>query len=79
MQKFVTHLVAKKADSPDNINLSDYSFYIGESMNPEGMVVLMGYRADQTTPYFIYFKAGLVEEKYVSPIPVYSTLIEYEE
>jgi hypothetical protein len=48
--------------------LDDYKFYIGEHMNPEGMVVLMGYREDNVTPYFIFFKAGLVEEKYVSRI-----------
>lgn len=47
--------------------LKDYDnwrFYLGERMDPEGMVVLQGYREDQTTPYFIFFKDGLEEEKY---------------
>ena len=30
----------------------------------KGMIVLMNYREDQITPYFTYFKDGLVEEKY---------------
>jgi hypothetical protein len=42
----------------------DWTFYIGEKMDPEGMVVLMNYREDQVTPYFIFFKDGLEEEKY---------------
>jgi hypothetical protein len=33
-------------------------------MNPEGMIVLMNYREDGMTPYFVYFKDGLIEEKY---------------
>lgn len=45
-------------------NFGDYSFYIGESMDINGMTVLMGYREDQITPYFIFFKDGLQEEKY---------------
>lgn len=42
----------------------EWKFYIGENMNPEGMVVLQGYRDDQTTPYFVYIKDGLDMEKY---------------
>jgi hypothetical protein len=42
----------------------DWRFYLSESMNPDGMVVLMGYREDQTTPYFVFFKDGLEEEKF---------------
>lgn len=34
----------------------DWTFFTGESMDPEGMVVLMNYREDGITPYFIYFK-----------------------
>ncbi|CAH8874077.1 unnamed protein product [Trichobilharzia szidati] len=45
-------------------NLDDYEYYTGESMNPDGMVVLMNYREDGMTPYFIFFKDGLTEEKY---------------
>ena len=36
-----------------------------ESMNPEGMVVLMNYREDGITPFFIFFKDGLIETKLV--------------
>jgi hypothetical protein len=44
----------------------EYRFYLGESMNIDGMVVLQYYREDGLTPVFIYFKDGLREEKYVS-------------
>jgi hypothetical protein len=56
MQKFMGETVKK---------LDDFKFFIGERMNPEGMVILMGYREDNITPYFIFFKAGLEQEKYV--------------
>ena len=29
----------------------DYDFYVGESMDPDGMVVLMNYREDGVTPF----------------------------
>ncbi|CCJ29012.1 unnamed protein product [Pneumocystis jirovecii] len=44
-------------------NFKDYDFYVGESMNPDGMVVLLNYREDGVTPYMIFFKDGLKEEK----------------
>jgi len=44
-------------------NFKDYEFYTGESMNPEGMVALLNYREDGTTPYFIFWKDGLKEVK----------------
>jgi hypothetical protein len=44
-------------------NFKDYEFYIGESMNPEGMVALLNYRADGVTPYFTFWKDGLHEVK----------------
>ncbi|KAG5513808.1 hypothetical protein PMAC_000846 [Pneumocystis sp. 'macacae'] len=57
-------------------NFKDYEFYVGESMNPDGwfylnrcvlmsvgMVVLLNYREDGITPYMIFFKDGLKEEK----------------
>ncbi|KAG0285736.1 hypothetical protein BGZ96_010050 [Linnemannia gamsii] len=37
-------------------NFKDYEFYIGESMDPEGAVMLLNYREDGTTPYFTVFK-----------------------
>jgi len=42
----------------------DYRWYTGEKMNPEAMVVASGYREDQITPYFMFFKDGLKEEKF---------------
>jgi len=42
----------------------DFRFYIGERMDPEGMIILMNYRKDNITPYFIFFKDGLEEEKF---------------
>ena len=44
-------------------NFDDYEFYTGESMNPEGAVVLLNYREDGTTPFLTYFKDGLKEVK----------------
>lgn len=35
-------------------NFNDYEFYTGESMNPDGMVALLNYREDGTTPFFSY-------------------------
>lgn len=32
-------------------NFKDYEFYVGESMNPDGMVALLNYREDGTTPF----------------------------
>jgi len=44
-------------------NFKDFEFYIGESMNPEGMVALLNYREDGVTPYFTFWKHGLKEVK----------------
>jgi hypothetical protein len=43
--------------------IKDYEFYIGASMNPEGMVVLLNYREDGVTPYLTFWQHGLAEEK----------------
>jgi len=45
-------------------NFKDYEFYTGESMNPDGMVVLLNYREDGVTPYFTFWKDGVKEMKY---------------
>ncbi|KAJ2556035.1 hypothetical protein EV175_002130 [Coemansia sp. RSA 1933] len=45
-------------------NFKDYEFYTGEGMNPEGMVALLNYREDGTTPYMTFFNDGLKSEKY---------------
>ncbi|KAK5685053.1 hypothetical protein LTS10_003128 [Elasticomyces elasticus] len=44
-------------------NFKDYEFLIGESMDPDGMVVLLNYREDGTTPYVSIWKHGLKEMK----------------
>jgi len=44
-------------------NFNDYAFYTGNSMDIEGLVILMAYKEDGITPYFYYFKDGLEEEK----------------
>lgn len=44
-------------------NIKDYDFYIGESMDPDGMVVLLNYREDGVTPYVTVWKHGLTEMK----------------
>ncbi len=44
-------------------NFKDYEFFTGENMNPDGMVVLLNYREDGVTPYLLFFKDGLIEEK----------------
>jgi len=44
-------------------NFKDYEFLIGESMDPDGMVILLNYREDGVTPYVIVWKHGLTEMK----------------
>ncbi|KAI8326195.1 translationally controlled tumor-associated [Martensiomyces pterosporus] len=44
-------------------NIGDYEFYVGESMDPDGMVALLNYREDGITPYFTFFKDGVKAEK----------------
>lgn len=45
-------------------NFGDYEFYTGESMDPDGMVALLNYREDGSTPYFTFWKDGLKEVKF---------------
>ncbi|KAJ2159899.1 hypothetical protein GGF46_002681 [Coemansia sp. RSA 552] len=57
-----------KAKAPETIkeivkNFKDYEFYVGEGMDPDGMVALLNYREDGVTPYFSFFMDGLKEEK----------------
>ena len=78
MKKVLKHLEKEKPDRVDafkkgasdavkNIlgSYDDWQFFMGESMNPDGAVVLMGFRPDGTTPYMLYFRDGLIEEKVV--------------
>jgi hypothetical protein len=44
-------------------NFKDYEFYTGESMNPDGMIVLLNYREDGVTPFVTVWKHGLEEMK----------------
>jgi hypothetical protein len=44
-------------------NFKDFEFYTGESMDPDGMIILLNYREDGTTPYIIVWKHGLDEMK----------------
>jgi len=44
-------------------SFKDYQFFMGESMNPDGMIGLLNYREDGITPYMIFFKDGLEIEK----------------
>uniref|UniRef100_A0A2K6GMM8 Translationally-controlled tumor protein n=1 Tax=Propithecus coquereli TaxID=379532 RepID=A0A2K6GMM8_PROCO len=44
-------------------NFKNYQFFIGENMNPDGMVALLDDREDGVTPYMIFFKDGLEMER----------------
>ena len=44
-------------------NFKDYEFYTGESMDPDGMVLLLNYREDGVTPYLTVWKHGVKGEK----------------
>jgi len=44
-------------------SFKDWEFFTGESMNPDGMIVLLNYREDGTTPYVVVWKHGLSEMK----------------
>ncbi|EPS40448.1 hypothetical protein H072_5716 [Dactylellina haptotyla CBS 200.50] len=44
-------------------NFKNYEFYTTESMNPDGIVLLLNYREDGVTPFFTVWKDGLKEEK----------------
>lgn len=44
-------------------NFKDYEFFIGESMDPDGMVILLNYREDGVTPFVTIWKHGLTEMK----------------
>ena len=44
-------------------NFKDWEFFVGESMDPDGMVILLNYREDGTTPYVVVWKHGLSEMK----------------
>ena len=47
-------------------SFKDWDFYQGESQNDDGMIALVNFREDGVTPYMLFFRDGLVEEKVVS-------------
>ncbi|KAI1430852.1 translationally controlled tumor-associated [Xylaria sp. CBS 124048] len=78
MKKVLTHLKAKGASEAEIEtfkkgaatfskkvlgSFKDWEFYTGESMDVDGMVVLLNYREDGTTPYVVIWKHGLEEMK----------------
>ncbi|CAH6719808.1 translationally-controlled tumor protein homolog [[Candida] jaroonii] len=44
-------------------SFKDWDFFTGESMDPDGMIVLLNYREDGTTPYVAIWKHGVKAEK----------------
>lgn len=46
-------------------SFKDWDFFTGESNIDGGMVALLNYREDGITPYMLFWKDGLVEEKVV--------------
>jgi len=40
-------------------NFKDYDVYITDDYNEDGMLPLLNFREDGTTPYFTYFAAGV--------------------
>ena len=78
MKKILKHLEKEKPDRVDAFkkgasdavktilaSFDDWQFFMGESMNPDGAVALMGFRSDGITPYMLFFRDGLLEEKVV--------------
>lgn len=41
----------------------EYQFFMGESADEDGMMIPVKYELDGTTPYFFFFKHGLIQEK----------------
>jgi len=77
MKKVLAHLEKENPSRIDNFkkgaqaalkevlgSFKDWEFFTGESMDPDAGVVLMNYKEDGVTPYFWYFKDGLIEEKF---------------
>lgn len=44
-------------------SFNDWEFFTGESMNPDGMLVLLNYRENGTTPFVAIWKHGVIAEK----------------
>ena len=57
------HLLTRNVPLAVVANFKDYEFFIGESMDPEGMVLLLNYREDGVTPYLTIWRDGVKEVK----------------
>lgn len=44
-------------------SFKDWEFFVGESMDPDAMVVMLNYREDGVTPFVAIWKHGVTEEK----------------
>lgn len=44
-------------------NFDNWEFFTGESQSHDGMIALLDFREDGETPYMVFFKDGLIEEK----------------
>ncbi|TIA84982.1 hypothetical protein E3P99_04095 [Wallemia hederae] len=44
-------------------NFKDLEFFMSESVNPDGQVLLLNYREDGVTPFFTLWKDGLRSQK----------------
>lgn len=78
MAKVIAHLQAKHPERVDPFkkgaqkfisetvlaNFSDFQFWSGKDMNPEGMIVLSRYEEGQTTPTFYFWRDGTESEKF---------------
>ncbi|KAI9627409.1 hypothetical protein H4Q26_017406 [Puccinia striiformis f. sp. tritici PST-130] len=62
---YMTYLKERRSGGAKKIlaNFKDYEFYVGESMNPDGMVALLNYREDGVQAYFSFWTDGLKEVK----------------
>jgi hypothetical protein len=76
MKRIVEHLEKVNPDRVDKFKsaakeqagrifscFKDWEFFLGESNHDEGMVALLNYREDGVTPYMLFWKDGLEEEK----------------
>ena len=45
-------------------NFKNYQFFIGENLNPDGVVALLDYTEDDVTPCVVFLKDGFVMEKW---------------
>jgi len=76
MKKVLEHLKEKKPERAEAFQakvqpfikkiigqFDEYTFYTGENMDPEAMIVLSYYKESETAPRFLFFKDGLLEEK----------------